>query len=192
MHRTFASTLIVLALAVSGCGDGDDEQAGGEGLAGTTAVDAFSTLDGNGDSYLDADEIAEWVDDEGVFTQWDEDADSEIDEDEISGNAFELWDGDANGTISESEWTSATERWYPEARRPRVFRDWDNDRDSELDRDEVAEHLDLSPLGESWTAAPFAKEEFGRAYFEIYDIDDDGRLTRSEFVQGTSTFGVAQ
>ncbi len=184
LRRTVA--LVALAsLAVAGCGD-DDTAASVD-----ATTDEFSTLDASGDSYLDTDEVAEWVDDTGVFRSWDEDADSELDRDEIAGNAFSLWDSDNNGTVSQQEWETATDLWYPGGANFRVFRDWDGDGDSELDADEFREEFDASTLGESWRVDAFDAETFKKAYFELYDLDDDGRVTRSEWIDGSRTFGIA-
>lgn len=153
-----------------------------------TAAD-FDTLDANGDSYLDVDEVAEWADDTGLYEQWDEDADSELDRDEISSNAFELWDRDADGSISEDEWETATDLWYPDDAAVTVFNDVDGDGDSELDRDEFAERFDYSALGESWAGDSLDEETFSEGYFELYDTDDDGRVSDLEWTNGSALFG---
>lgn len=156
----------------------------------TATVGDFDTLDANGDSYLDNDEISEGADATGVFEAWDADADSEIDADELAGNAFELWDRDGNGKVSEEEWETATELWYPEEPDFAVFADADGDGDSEVDADEFAESLDLSALGEEWAATPLDQTTFKRAYFGLYDTDGDGRVSEEEWASGTAAFGT--
>lgn len=191
MHRISALTLAVaVSLGLSACGD-DPEVAVDEPVT-TVDVDAtdFATLDANGDSYLDVDEVAEWADDAGVFSAWDVDADSELDPDEITGNAFELWDADGNGTVSQEEWETGVDLWYPNDAEPIVFSDLDNDGDSEVDADEFAEHVDLSPLGESWTADSFDEQTFRNAYFELYDQDNDGQVSELEWTTGTAAVGT--
>ena len=150
----------------------------------------FGTLDANGDSYLDEDEIAESADVSDVFDTWNADADSELDRDQIAGNAFRLWDRDGNGRISEEEWRSGTELWYPEDVDVVVFDDADADGDSELDVDEVAERFDVSGLGEAWTPSSLGESQFKRAYFSLYDTDDDGRVSKEEWDYGASAFGI--
>lgn len=198
MNKTAAiAAAIAVALGLSACGDDPEPEAAPvveEDTAGEDAgvVDVstdFHTLDANGDSYLDIDEVAEWVDDAGVFGEWDIDADSELDTDEITGNAFELWDTDGNGTVSQEEWESGVELWFPDLA-PVVFSDLDSDGDSELDIDEFSERIDLSPVGESWTADSFDEETFKAAYFELYDTDNDGRVSDSEWTSGAATFGA--
>ena len=179
------SLLIAGALAFAGCGDDDP--------AVDSAVDdpvTFGTLDANGDSYLDVDEIAESADDNGLFDAWDADADSELDPDEVSGNAFELWDTDGNGTVSEAEWKAGTALWYPDGARLAVFSDWDSDGDSELDTDEFSERFDVSALGEAWTSGPVGESTFREAYFELYDTDDDGRVSEPEWRTGSAVWGT--
>lgn len=197
MKKTAAiAAAITVALGLSACGDDpepaaplveedtldEDTDVVGEGTE-------FDTLDANGDSYLDVDEVAEWVDDAGVFGEWDIDADSELDAGEITGNAFELWDTDGNGTVSEQEWDSGVELWFPDVA-PVVFSDLDSDGDSELDIDEFSERVDLSPVGESWTADSFDEETFEAAYFELYDTDNDGTVSESEWTSGAATLGA--
>ncbi len=63
-----------MATVLSACGEDendDDDSAAGAGqpeAAETSGDDDFANMDANGDSYLDADEVAEWQDDAGVFT----------------------------------------------------------------------------------------------------------------------------
>lgn len=191
MHRISALTLAVaVSLGLSACGD-DADVAVDEPVTTVDVDDAdFATLDANGDSYLDVDEVAEWADDAGVFSAWDADADSELDPDEITGNAFELWDADANGTVSQEEWETGADLWYPNEAEPIVFSDLDNDGDSEVDRDEFAEHVDLSPLGESWTADSFDEQTFSTAYFELYDQDNNGQVSELEWTTGAAAVGI--
>jgi Ca2+-binding EF-hand superfamily protein len=195
MHRTAVFALVV-ALGVSGCGDDEPDVAVGDdvGVDEPTTVEAddieFATLDANGDSYLDVDEVAEWADDAGIFSEWDVDGDSELDRDEITGNAFELWDADANGTISEDEWETGVDVWYPDDAEPVVFDDLDNDGDSELDADEFSERVDLSPVGETWTAESLDAEAFENAYFELYDKDGDGKVSETEWTTGVAAVGT--
>lgn len=192
MQKMIAFAFAV-ALGVSGCGDEDPDVAVDDDVGAddptTVEVDdsEFATLDANGDSYLDLDEVSEWADDNGVFSEWDVDADSELDRDEITGNAFELWDIDANGTISEGEWQTGVDLWYPDGAEPVVFSDLDNDGDSEVDTDELSERVDLSPLGESWTAESLDAETFEKAYFDLYDRDGDGRVTETEWNTSVAT-----
>lgn len=188
--RTLTVIACAAILGLTGCGDeSDGDTAGGSPVTTARTANDFATLDANGDSYLDADEVAEWADDDGFFEQWDADADSELDRDEIAGNAFNLWDSDGNGKITAAEWEKGTDLWYPDASRPVVLDDWDGDGDSELDADEFKERFDSSVLGESWRADTLDERTFKRAYFELYDTDDDGRVSRSEWTTGSAAFG---
>ncbi|MDP8976392.1 MAG: EF-hand domain-containing protein [Actinomycetota bacterium] len=189
MRKSMAIAGLTMTLVLVGCGD-DSEDPVGAGPTTTVDTAQFSTLDRNGDSYLDVDEVAEWKDRDSVFAKWDADADSELDRDEIAGNAFSLWDADRNGKISQQEWKQGAELWYPRGVDYGVYGDWDRDGDSELDADEIKEKFDFSVLGESWRARPISRETFKKAYFELYDSDDDGKVSTSEWTQGSRVFGI--
>lgn len=197
MKLRLKSALLALgfaaALLLGACGDDEDPTVSAPDPTTSTTdegIDEFATLDGNGDSFLDGDEVAEWVDDVGTFDEWDIDRDSELDYDEIANNAFENWDADGNGTLSQTEWKNGVDFWYPAAQDPTVFNDWDNDGDSELDADEFAESFDVSVAGESWNIDTFNEETFKTAYFDLYDADGDGKVSESEFDSGSSLFGT--
>lgn len=189
MRKILAATASALVLLLGGCADDSVPAAADPDVDTVDTANDFDTLDANGGSYLDVDEVAEWADDTGVYEEWDEDADSELDRDEISTNAFELWDGDADGSISEEEWETATELWYPDDAAVTVFSDVDGDGDSELDADEFSEGFDYSALGESWTDDPLDEETFSEGYFELYGTDDDGRVSDTEWTNGSALFG---
>lgn len=190
MRKLITIAGVSVALVLVGCGDDVEEPAAAPVTTATVDTGRFSALDANGDSYLDVDEVAEWKDREGVFTRWDADKDSELDRDEIAGNAFSLWDADRNGKISETEWKQGTDLWYPTRVNPGVYGDWDGDGDSELDLDEFKERFDFSALGESWGARSIDKQTFKNAYFELYDTNDDGKVSTSEWTQGSRVFGA--
>ena len=207
LRRPLIATSCALALGVAGCADGDPEiladpepvelDAGADvaddgATQDVDVIDDFETLDVDGDSYLDPDEVAEWRDADRAFASWDADADSELDRDEIDGNVFQLYDEDGDGTVSETEWVSAAESLYPEEEELAVFSDVDEDGDAAVDADELAEGADLSPLGSAWTASTLDEHEFRDAYFELYDVDDDGRVSETEFRDGSSRFGAPE
>lgn len=127
MRTWLALVIALLLLAGAACGDDDEPDVAAPPDTAATVDDDLDTVDANGDSYLDGDEVAEWVDDAGFFGEWDIDADSELDFEEISGNAFELWDLDNSGAISESEWERSVEVWYPAGYDVVAFADWDAD-----------------------------------------------------------------
>ncbi|MDX1577060.1 MAG: hypothetical protein R3266_01190 [Gemmatimonadota bacterium] len=182
------------ALSLGACGDGEAAEAEAAAEPAdevmVTGTDRFLTLDANGDSYLDADEIAEWVDDEGILMSWDIDADSEIDEDDIEGNAFRLWDQNDDGLVSEEEWKTGAELWYPTDTEIVPIADWDLDGDSELDADEFAEAFDVSVLGEIWVQDDLNRATFKHAYFDLYDTNDDGLVDRMEWDAGLAFHGI--
>lgn len=188
--RKFIVVLAVGSLWLGACNQDSDPAAVDDTVEDTVDVDEFDTLDANGDSYLDVDEVAEWVDDEGVFQEWDSDSDSELDADEIPGNAFQLWDADGDGTITESEWQTGTELFLPADSEVEALSDWDSDGDSELDVDEFSERFDASLLGETWSADTFDESTFQEAFFELYDVDDDGQVTRDEWIEGVELIGT--
>lgn len=187
--KALAVAALLTIAAVGACGDGE----GDSDSASVTANDAdFPTLDASGDSSLDADEVAEWVDESGTFDTWDVDSDSELDRDEITDNAFQLWDTTNDSTLSQKEWEAGTDLWYPDNLQHLTYGDWDGDGDSEVDADEFSKKFDLSRLGGAWHVDSFNEDTFRKAYFELYDFDDDGRVSKDEWTRGTSVFGIAK
>lgn len=159
--------------------------------AASTAVaqQGFETLDADGDSYLDADELAEWVDDEGMFTRWDIDGDSEVDADEVNEAIYTILDLDDDDVLSEAEWTTGAMYLYPDDVDPGIFTDWDLDGDSELDLDEVAEGLDVTNWNEDWYGAAdpvLGYDEFIDRFYTLWDLDDDGLLDTVEYHGGAA------
>lgn len=197
MRKLIAIVLSAGMLFLGACADDPepdvavDDTAVGEQTQEVDDFD-FDTLDANGDSYLDADEIAETADDIGAFDEWDEDSDSELDPDEITGNTFELWDADRNGKIGKDEWELSANLWYPTETDVVVYNDVDMDGDSKIDADEFAERFDFSVLGESWTVDTFDQTTFKNAYFELYDADEDGKVSESEWTSGLGVFGTPE
>ncbi len=195
MRKVIAVGLAAAMLFLGAC---DEEPEPEDEITGDNAVSedvdparGFGTFDANGDSYLDSDELAEWADDEGTFNDWDADTDSELDPDEITANAFEIWDTDANDSITEEEWENSAQLWYPNETDVIVFNDVDEDGDSEVDVDEFAERFDYSVIGETWTRDTFDEDTFENAYFELFDMDNDGRVSETEWNDGVAMLGTA-
>lgn len=188
MKRIALSICAGLFLALASCGD-DEPAVVDAPAAQSEEDDEFEVLDANDDEFLDVDEIPE---NEGreVFLAWDTDRNAVLDRDEIHGTAFKLWDINRDGRISEAEWTQNADVWYS---RPVVeaFADWDNDGDSELDADEFSERFDLSAVGDRWAGETLEEAAFKDAYFELYDANNDGRVSRLEWQTGKAIWGTA-
>lgn len=151
--------------------------------------DVFVQLDTDASEYLTPDELSLWFDTEGILERWDIDRDSIVSKEEVLSHSFGLWDRDGNGVIDETEWKRATEAWYPADAEPIVFADWDDDGDSELDADEFNEAFDLSVLGEIWIG-DLDRDVFKNAYFELYDLNDDGQVSEIEWNAALEFHGV--
>lgn len=50
--------------------------------------------------------------------------------------------------------------------------------------------FDVSSLGESWAETGLTEETFKSAHFELYDLDDDGRVTHSEWDRAVAFHGT--
>ena len=120
---------------------------------------------------------------------WFTEVDVRVDRDEITGNAFRLWDSDGGGATSANEWEQGTDRWYPSTVTVVPLQDADGDGDSELDADEFAEQFDYTRLGEAWMTERLDQDTFEDAYFELYDSDDDGKVSETEFETGLPLLG---
>jgi Ca2+-binding EF-hand superfamily protein len=191
MRSTTAAVAVAVGLALTACGSDDrtvvvtDPQDVQLDRSGS----GFPSLDADGDSALDRDEIPELAD-RSAFEEWDADADSEVDRDEIAGNAFALWDANSNGAIDVSEWESGAELFFPDTAQVVPLEDVDGDGDSELDEDEFGEQLDYTALGETWSDGVLDEERFKQAYFELYDRDDDGTVDEQEWRRAVARLGA--
>lgn len=189
MRRTLTALALAGTLGLTACGSDEPTEPQALDQDTTTAAGEFDTLDADGDSYLDEDEIAEYAN-KAAFEPWDADADSEIDRDEIVGNAFWLFDADGDGAVTQAEWEDGATRWLPSGTVIVPVADHDADGDSELDEDEFTEAYDADALGEDWVDVPLDEQEFADRYFELYDADDDGKVTEQEFEAGLDYFSV--
>ncbi len=99
---------------MTACADDPEPDLAADPTTAEPVESEFGTLDADGDSYLDVDEVAEWAQDTDFFGDWDVDGNSELDRGEITGGAFELWDTDDNDIISQAEWEEGVDLWYPD------------------------------------------------------------------------------
>lgn len=185
MGRYALALILTGFFALTACGPEEAELEEAREIETTPAPAAgsFEALDGDGDSYLDADEMAEWVDDEGIFTAWDIDPDSELDADEINEGVFRVWDGNDDDRITEMEWETGVDFFYSDDLDSGHFQDWDLNGDSELDMDEVAEGLDATEWNEAWYTDDdpvIDHDGFFDRYFTLWDRDEDGVIDRAE------------
>lgn len=187
----------LLAWTAAGCAEGEsaeneempDAEAAEEMAMAAPEPDAFATADADEDAYLEVDEISLWFDEAGILERWDVDRDSLVSRQEVLAHSFGLWDRDGDHALTEVEWQRGVDQWFPGDAEPIVFADWDDDGDSELDADEFNESFDVSVLGELWIE-DLDRAVFKNAYFELYDLNDDGRVSRLEWDAALEFHGV--
>lgn len=72
---------------------------------------AFTEWDANGDSVLDANEVAEGFERENLYDTVDRDSDALIDDEELADWWFDIWDVDDDQTIDTTEWDQIGTEW---------------------------------------------------------------------------------
>lgn len=67
--------------------------------------------DANGDSALDANEVAEAFERENLYDRVDRDSDALIDDEELADWWFDIWDGNDDALIDTTEWDQVGAEW---------------------------------------------------------------------------------
>lgn len=176
----------VMTLVVTACATQTPDTVAvpdGSGVDADAGTITFDMLDADRDSYLDMAEMPALVH-RGVFKDWDADADSALDRNEIADTAFQVFDDDGNGVVTGREWVANAPRWLPRGTTVEPLLEFDADGDSELDVDEFAAILGGATFGDVWADAPLDEARFAEAYFGVYDLDDDGQVSHAEFESG--------
>ena len=98
---------------------------------------------------------------DGLYGQWDYDADTQISEDEYGRGVFSELDTDQSGYLDENEFTSGTDYFEGDAG---LFGDWDADADDQITEDDFT-------------------TRYGQySAFQRYDLDQNGFLDQNEFM----------
>lgn len=100
-----------------------------------------------------------------VYEGWDYDGNDEIMDLEVARGVFDAWDIDGDEDIDMVEFRNGTDVWFPEEYEARYV-DWDLDGDAELSYYETASGL------------------WGADWYDPYDDDSDGMITRDELAEG--------
>ena len=78
----------------------------GEGNYGT-----WGEWDANGDSVLDANEVAEGLESQNLYDRVDRDSDALIDDEELTDWWFDIWDGNDDQALDTTEWDEVGAEW---------------------------------------------------------------------------------
>lgn len=113
-------------------------------------------------------------------------------EGEFSTAALGVWDGDDDHRLSEAEWSENARGWYG-TREYGAFGDWDTNRDSFLDGDELGAGFQRTGLFGEWDRNRnnlLEENEWREGSFGIWDANDDNYLDTNEWSAGMSDWGI--
>ncbi len=118
--------------------------------------------------------------------RYDRNGDGMLEEDEFKTYTFSRWDTDGDGFLGDEEWNYYTNLWY--AQHPQTQRQtyvyWDKDKNGKLDASELDTLVSETKLYSIWDTNQDGKvdnEEYAQASFKIYDRNNDGELSASEW-----------
>lgn len=141
--------------------------------------------DADADQRLTREEWGVWYDEQGLFDDWDTDAEDGLTSDELTGAAYAVWDADDDDALTEVEWNEGIGQWYGDEDYG-AFGEWDVDGDSALDANEVAEGFERENLYDTVdrdSDALIDDEELADWWFDIWDADDDQLIDTTEWDQ---------
>jgi len=178
----------------------------------------FKRLDANEDGVITSDEVAAMIEKmgrwrgrggEAMFRRWDTNKDGRISREEwkVAPEMFERFDRNKDGSISADEVMLFQKRGRRARRGPDVrsgknsahfLADYDKNRDGQVGKDEFPHERRFAEI-DADSNGVLSKAEIEEAmdkrmresklgFFERFDLDGDGKVTRSEFTGPASAF----
>lgn len=111
-----------------------------------------------------------------------------LDSQEFSKFVYPRWDMNRDGFVTSDEWQMNAVRWYgPEKTQYyKVEKAWDVDGDGRLDPSEFDNVITTTQLYNVWDKnadKTLTSDEYHKATFHVYDINDDGNISYDEWVK---------
>lgn len=183
------SLMVFLLIGVAACEagtDGLEDQELPEAELEEESVAAggidFARWDTDRDQRLGPEEFAARDQDQGLFDQWDANADSALTGQELGTGLFREWDQNQDDGITEAEWEGAANVWFGTADFG-AFYDWDLDDDRRLSQEEVARGVQERGLLTDMDVSRdrrVDRPEYREGRFRAIDADGDGYLDSYE------------
>lgn len=190
---------LLLAFGLSACNGGEEVETGAVetdtlamqqdtmGIAQNTTggqYGAFTDWNENQDDEITEDEFGTAFGEYGNFNEWDQDASGGLDETEFSGGVFENWNENNDDVWEEDEWNTWTETWFGDEADYGTWDDWDADANNELTQTEFEEGFgEYGNYGE-WDANTdnqVGETEFSEGVFDLWDEDDSAGINENEW-----------
>lgn len=145
----------------------------------------FSDWDGNADYEIDGDEFHAGMTKQGDFARIDVNKDQRIDARELAEALPDAWDLNDDGVVQRDEFRSAAQAWYQVEYGG--FDAWDQDNDNVLDQDDFYTGVHSTGLYSEWDqdrSGFLDAMEVERGLFERLDADRSGGLAEPELRDG--------
>lgn len=145
----------------------------------------FAEWDTDADQQLAREEWDSWYRQEGLYDQWNTDAEDGLTSAELADGAILIWDADDDGALTEDEWSQGVGTWFADEDHG-AWDEWDANGDGVLDANEVAEGLETRNLYDRVdrdSDALIDDEELADWWFDIWDANDDDHIDTTEWDQ---------
>ena len=144
--------------------------------------EGFGAYDANSDDMLDENEFGEA--NQTAFSDWDEDEDSSLSNEEFYGSTFGVVDANNDDRIDENEWNENRENLYVDYSGDEDWDLFDRDEDGFLSSDEWSEGFADSNWFNDFDANDdqlVDNSEWNSGLFDDWDANDDGFLDQNEY-----------
>lgn len=141
----------------------------------------YTDWDNDGNLELSEDEFHTGFSDTGTFDAWDRDNDGFLNDGEFATGTFADWDADNDLEITEDEYNIGTDRWYG-ANYNTPYTDWDADSSSSIDRTEFGDAYDNNDYT-TWDTdgdSLLSEDEYNTGLYGTVDRDKDYVVTVEE------------
>lgn len=144
--------------------------------------EGFGAFDTNTDSMLDETEFDEA--NKQAFSEWDEDQNSSLNNNEFYRSTFALIDANRDGQIDESEWNQGREDLYRNYATENSWTNFDANKDGYLSSQEWNEGFANSEWFNEFDENNdniIDRDEWRTSFFASYDANEDGYLDANEY-----------
>ncbi|MBW7467524.1 hypothetical protein ABID22_002963 [Pontibacter aydingkolensis] len=116
-----------------------------------------------------------------MYSQWDANADGNLDENEFNMTFYRAWDSNNDGVLDEAEWSTATADYGITGQ---GWADWDTNKDNNLSDTEFRTGFMKSNYMRDWDMdrdGKISQREYSDGLFKVWDTNRDGTLDANEY-----------